>query len=292
VQFLVLVGEEKLLREIQDAIDRHGLTDVQVKPVPDRTSALEGAIEDFAPHILHFFCHGSASLGVAQLEVATALDWMTTGKDTGSLGLGVDALSRIPAMKQVWLVTLNCCEGGKAANNLHSMAHALVSYGIPAAVGMLEPINADDAHEFCEGFYQAIFRKLDTVLDGVAVGKSAEVEWAEALRLPRGNLRENHANDPINHREWALPVLYVRPEVFYVRKLEELHLQTGVVGGVAPEPVSPDVRKRIEVVAGALRALPPDSPEEARQQLLLEVLADVPESLRPDSSGNFPDGGD
>jgi hypothetical protein len=84
----------------------------------------------------------------------------------------------------------------------------------------------------------------------------------------------------------------VRPQEFKVLKLEEWHLQTGVVGEVAPEPVSPDVRKRIEVVAGALRALPPDSPEEARQQLLLEVLADVPESLRPDSSGNFPDGGD
>ena len=36
------------------------------------------------------------------------------------------------------------------------MAHALVAGGVPAAVGMIEAIDAADAHEFASVFYPAL----------------------------------------------------------------------------------------------------------------------------------------
>ena len=184
--------------------------------------------------------------------------------------LRIDQLAGMAAMKRVWLITLNCCEGGRATGDLHSMAHILVAEGrIPAAIGSLEPLDAADASEFSAAFYPAVFDSLSGVLANNEPGE-CELEWAEALRLPRTGLCELHGNEPRNHRQWALPVLYVRPESFRLKKLP----------GVAPE-----MRIYAEKVAGALRALPPDAPEQVRDQLLA-LLDGYPESLRPDRFGN------
>lgn len=278
VELLVLVGEQALLESINQDI-ANGLEGVKVAPIPDRTSELENLIGDeFRPQILHFFCHGSTSHGIPRLELATILDWMQN-KASGSLKVKVDDLLGIPAFTDTWLVTLNCCEGGKAEENMHSMAHSLVANGVPSAVGVLEPFDAADAHEFCGGFYPAIFKKLHRITSAAPADGFIELEWADALRPPRMNLNQKHGDDPVNHREWALPVMYVRPESFRLR-VKPADMDTEALEAM---------KLRAEEVAGSLSALPPDSPIEFRQALL-DLLDDLPDSLKPDLHGVFHNG--
>jgi hypothetical protein len=279
IEVMVYVGQQSLINAIEDEILNEGLTGVRVQPLPELTGDIETAVEDFAPHLVHFFCHGSTAHGVAELELATLLDELQQ-KQSGSVRLQVNQLVNIPAMERAWLVTLNCCEGGRATGDLHSMAHSLVASGIPAAVGSLEPIDAADAHDFSTYFYPTIFSNLRKILADNPDGKSSELEWAEALRSPRTGLCERHNNDPGNYRQWTLPVLYVRPEPFYVKR---------AAVGIDSEDLRL-MKIRAETVAGALRALPPDTPEEVRTQLLA-LLKDFPDSLKTDRFGNFGDEG-
>lgn len=280
IEVKVFVGEQPLLDSIRDEIQNQGLAGVQVAPLPEHIYEIEEALEGFAPHLVHFFCHGSTAHGVSELELATILDRQQRNA-AGSIRLQVDQLANMPGMGQVWLVTLNCCEGGRPTSDFHSMAHSLVASGIPAAVGSLEPIDAADAHEFCASFYPTVFNRLQTQLGGIQPGQAVEVEWAKTLRPPRIGLCQRHQNDPGNFRQWALPVLYLRPDIFRVRKVE---------GGIDLETIE-KMKARAEMVAGALRALPPGTPEVVLDQLLA-ILENLPEELRPDRNGNFPNPGE
>jgi hypothetical protein len=278
IELFVLVGEQTLFDTINQEI-ANGLQGVQVEPVPDRTSELENLIGDeFRPQILHFFCHGSTSLGLPRLELATILDWRQENPG-GSLKVEVNELLGLLAMQEIWLVTLNCCEGGKAEENMHSMAHRLVAHGVPAAVGVLEPFDAADAHEFSAGFYPAIFTKLQRLIEQAADDGVIEMEWADALRPPRKNLCQKHGDDPSNHREWALPVMYVRPEPFRLR----------VVPPDLNQEVLQNMKLKAQEIAGILSTMPPTSPVTYRQALL-DLLADLPDAIKPDLYGNFQDG--
>lgn len=141
-------------------------------------------------------------------------------------------------------------------------------------------IAAADAHEFCQGFYPTVFSRLHKVLGGMQNGQAAEFEWVEALRPPRTGLCQMHQNDPENFRQWALPVIYVRPEIFRVSK---------AAAGNDPAAFK-EMTGRAEMVASALRALPPGPPAEVRKQLLA-LLAGLRPELRPDPNGNFSAGG-
>ena len=52
-------------------------------------------------------------------------------------------------------------------------------------------------------------------------------------------------------------------------------------------------RAKAETVAGLLAALPPDTPESARERMLalLDEAPAVPQALRPDRRGRFGQGG-
>jgi len=270
IELAVFAGEEDLLAAIQKGIDHGTVTGVRAAPIPQNSVQVAAAFDAFKPHILHLFCHGSAAFGKSQIELATITDW-DLGKS--SVLLGVKEL--LPALRSVWLVTLNCCEGGKSVGNVHSMAHRLVVEGAPAAVGMLEPIDAGDAHEFCGAFYSAVFQTLRRIQEAPA-GMEVEIEWVEALYPPRSVLSESHPL-PVNRPEWTLPVLYVRPGEFRVTR-----------EAAAPDPgVQEVLRRKVDLVAGILRELPPDTPEGVRDQIL-DTLAGVPSALRPDRGGNFP----
>jgi hypothetical protein len=205
---LLLVGEETLHDAVQAEIAGGALTGVTVKLLESSVDKLEATLDAFKPHLLHFFCHGAVDHGVSRLEVATALDW-AAGVDVASLVLPVEQLIALPAMRQTWLVVLNCCEGGAATAQLHSMAHTLVARGAPAAVGMLEPIAAADAHRFCAGFYPALFREIGQALAQSSSALPAPIEWSLPLRAAR--IQINSGVDPKSERTWALPVLYARP---------------------------------------------------------------------------------
>ena len=277
-------GEEALLELIKGEIAA-GLKGVRVDPVPDRGSGLERELNEFGPHILHFFCHGSASHGLPRLEIATILDWMQ-GSETGSLKLSVSELQNMRALSDVWLVVLNCCESGRAEEHTHSIAHMLVANVVPAAIGTLEPFDVSDADELCTGFYPLLFDELARSLHDDNGDSWVELEWATALRGARRSLSEKHDNDPSNHREWALPVLYVRPQPWLLKK----------PSAIAPAAAhDADLierwQQKSEVVAGHLKALPPDSDMDVREAIL-NVLAGAPDWLKPDLFGNFAGGDD
>jgi hypothetical protein len=280
VELSLLIGEEALFGTITQEIANEHLPGITVAPMPMQTEDIKKAVNAFSPHILHFFTHGSVDYGSATLQMGHFGD---AGLPNGSISLSTSELTRFAAMKTVWLVTLNCCDSGRAVPEMHSMAHRLVAQGVPAALGMMEPIAPADAHELCGAFYRAIFEYLVDRLK-IAPGDQVEVEWSKVLHPARSALKTLHIaqGQPDTRREWTLPVLYVRIEPFYVSR--------GNVGaapvpaGVMP-PVA-DVVRRVETVAGFLRALPPDAPAEMRRQALA-ILADVTESLRPDSFGMF-----
>lgn len=278
IEVKLFVGQKPVLDAVRKEI-AGGLAHVEAAPLPDRVMEIEDALEAFSPHVVHFFCHGSTAHGVSELELATLLDHLQLNA-AGSIRLQIDQLAGMPGMKRAWMVTLNCCEGGRPTSDLHSMAHSLVASGIPAAVGSLEPIDAGDANEFCVSFYPTVFDRLQKQLEGIPSGQTVEVEWAEALRPPRTGLCQKHQNDPGNFRQWALPVLYLRRELFRVKKADS---------GMDPRSLEDleEMKTRAEMVARALRALPPATPEETRDQLLA-ILADLPGELRPDRYGNFP----
>lgn len=276
VELSVLVGEEDLLAAIRKDIQDRTVTGVRVDAV--RNSVEIGtAVDSFKPHILHFFCHGSANFGKPQLELATIAD---RDLGTSSVVLGIKQLTGFPALRDVWLVTLNCCEGGKAASDLHSMAHRLVAAGVPAAVGMLEPIDAGDAHAFCGAFYTAALRTVRRFLQDTPEGGTGEIEWAEALHPPRF-LLSGSGPGPVNSPEWTLPVLYVRPERFQVKR--------GAPAAALSPQILETMKRQAEAVAATLRGLPPDTPPEVRDQILA-LLAGIPPELRPDRNGNFSGG--
>ena len=274
VELSVFFGEEDLLAAVRQEVEQGTVTGVRQVGAINDPAGIEAAIDELKPHILHFFCHGSANVGKPQLELAKIAD-QDLGKS--SVILGINKLAGFAALRNVWLVTLNCCEGGKSAANLHSMAHQLVANVVPAAVGMLEPIDAGDSHRFCGAFYAAVFRTVRQLVENPPPGKSAEIEWVATLHPPRSLLSQSDPG-PLNRVEWTLPVLYVRPERF------EVTLQA------LPSPeVQQSMKLRAEAVATVLRGLAPDTPAGLRDEILA-TLNDLPPALRPDRNGNFPGG--
>jgi hypothetical protein len=288
VELLLLVGEESLHDAMQAEITRGALTGVTVKLIESSADKLEAALDAFQPHLLHFFCHGAVDHGVSRLKVATALDW-AAGADVASLVLPVEQLIALPAMRQSWLVVLNCCEGGAATTQLHSMAHTLVARGAPAAIGMLEPIAAADAHRFCAGFYPAIFREIGQALAQSSSAQPAPIEWSMSLRAAR--IQIHSGVDPKSERTWALPVLYARPERFQIVRADQPAITPGQPAPTVPKGVAAlqAMLQRAQEVADFLRTLPLDAPASIRTRALalLDEEPPVPPDLRPDMFGKF-----
>src|SRR5260221_12689448 len=152
VHVKAVIGDERAFDKINEIQDDDKLVFI---PLENRID-LFAQIDDFGPQIVHFFCHGSAEYGEPRLELGTFRDIAPHS----SVLLTVQDLLANAGLRDAWLVTLNCCEGGAATQEVHSLTHSLVSEGVYAAVGMLEAVDALDAHEFCKYFYQAIFDRL------------------------------------------------------------------------------------------------------------------------------------
>lgn len=282
IRLSLLIGEEELYDAITAEITDEALIDICVQPMPQRIDRLKSLVDREAPHIIHFFSHGSVGYGSAALQMAHFRD---VGALNGSLTLPISELLGFEAMRSVWMVTLNCCDSGRAVPEMHSMAHRLVANGVPAALGMMEPISPDDAHELCGAFYESMFAYLRHQHSKIAAGGQIELEWSQLLHPARSALRDLHISQglPESRREWTLPVLYVRPEPFYVSG------GGAVVAGapVAPHPPAGEVSlARVETVTGFLRSLPPDAPRDLRAQAL-SLLDNVAPHLRPDEFGIF-----
>jgi hypothetical protein len=76
-----------------------------------------------------------------------------------------------------WLVVLNACESAATGDSgAQSVAVALVYDGVPAVVGMREPVVSSDAACFTRSFYSTLVATLDPVLEGTE--KTLTVDWS------------------------------------------------------------------------------------------------------------------
>lgn len=183
-------------------------------------------IRNFAPHILHFFCHG-ASNPVPRLDVSNVKNWVL-GKQGGIQIEGSQLKQRADPHDTIWLVTLNCCESAQSSNGTGflslPMACSLVSSGFPVVVGMREQIAEDFAHDFCRLFYEALLDDFGRRLDNAKKEKGvADVHWACALFAARQKIcemvdSENGISEvAASAKEWTIPVIHTRLETFRLR---------------------------------------------------------------------------
>jgi hypothetical protein len=216
-----------------------------VEWVPDNDLDLVDAIQRFAPHVLHFFCHGSTEQG-PHLQIATRKSWPhMTGQ--GDVTLDPSQLRPLAGAEEPpWLITLNCCEGAAGGRDTRSLARSLVDLGFPVVAGMREAVPSADANVFCQSLYEAVIDELARCLKVAA--PTVEIEWCKALCRPRRRLLGHYTGGSAGaeaSKPWTLPVLYVRPDTFRLR-----------VG-------RPDEAKRqaqLDVLRGLLtRAYPPDA---------------------------------
>ena len=214
VEILALVGEPHLEQQIADE-QRPGVQVFGI-PGPEDDEALRTLVRTFKPHILHFFSHGSILSG-AHLELATQADWISEAT-VSSLFLEPNQVAALgDPVERPWLAVLNCCQGATAEGEIHSLASDLVyTGGFPAVVGMREPIASDDASQFTERFYPALFEAVGRI----AGGASGTLDWSGLLVGPRRGLIQRQGGlfsaAAAERHEWTLPVLYLRPEEFQV----------------------------------------------------------------------------
>ncbi len=121
VDLHVYVCEEDLKTQIQD-LKEPWIT----VGFLEEDRALFDRIKDFKPQLLHFFCHGVADTPPF-LQIGTRLDWRT--KENGSINIEASQLrDRADPDQNVWLITLNCCEGAaqpaESANGSRSRSMA------------------------------------------------------------------------------------------------------------------------------------------------------------------------
>jgi hypothetical protein len=195
-------------RELYDAIeaDRPEWASCQLLSGDD---TVKRALNGFDPHLVHFFCHGTAR-PQPLLELATPL-----GHDAGASDIRLDGTALKDAAPLAWLATLNCCSGASDAEGVRGLASELVMHShYPAAIGMREPIADRDAHLFCERFYSEVFAWLAAAFKA---GTPFDAEWANPLCQARRALCNAYANGlgpkpaAARHRKWTVPILCVEP---------------------------------------------------------------------------------
>jgi hypothetical protein len=221
VQVRALVCEDALLRFIKGLPGGWASADYAT----DKATLLR-EIATFKPHLLHFFCHGTAE-SPPRLIVGTRADW--EGFQDGSIPLEVEDLrGSADPQHDVWLVTLNCCESAARAADGHRLGSALVAAGFPAVIGMRERIASNIANVFCGGLYRELLKLIGKAQPGQP---AAEVEWGAALAHARGQLVTTVApaqpwtQAAGSNREWTIPVFYTRPGEFRVLRVPGLNLQ-------------------------------------------------------------------
>ncbi|WP_405400424.1 CHAT domain-containing protein [Streptomyces microflavus] len=186
---------------------------ITVQELPGTEPDLTRCIATARPHILHLLGHGGVRAGEPVFSFVTAADQAAEmageSAGTGSLVLSVQNLAGILKPCAPWLVILGACRTA-AATQRRSLAHELVSLGIPAAVGMRRNVGLGVADQFCRAFYPEVVSLIATAIRS---GRVQTIDWAAALTPPRKVLA---GSDPEQADEWTDPVLYVQHSPFLV----------------------------------------------------------------------------
>jgi hypothetical protein len=274
VQASIYLGEQDLLDEAQRDIAAGNLLGVTVRPIPATAVAIEQALKNDRPQLLHFFCHGHADAGIQLLELASISDHDIEAQN-GSIYLSIERLVEVLlATGTVWATILNSCSGARQVPRLYSMSGTLAKAASPITIGMAEPITDVDATLFARAFYETAFELLRQSLGQLGPGLIAMIDLGPAVGHARKELYSQYMAGPAEaFGQWCLPILYQRKEPLRVARMEH-----------------PQIQQRIEAVAQALRALPATAPVTIRTQLLAILDQDpkVPDALRPDRFGNPP----
>ncbi len=272
----VMVGEPSLLAAIAADVAA-GLADIDVAALEKAPTRVIQDIRDWQPNIVHVFSHGRSDATGQGIELANGVDY-ANGATTGSVRISVDQLESLGAsLTNPWLLVLNCCSGGQAATNLQSIAYRVVSNGFPAAVAMLEPVDAGDAHEFARAFYRSLFASLAKAAQALQQAARVPFEWSEAMVDARAAISEQHNSDANNAREWTLPVLYVRG-------IEPFTFDRPPPGSEADTSV---FKAKARTVAEWLQAVGQQKDETVRQSIMASALDDVPKAFWPKVDGTF-----
>jgi hypothetical protein len=229
IRMKVLVCEEDLKTAI-DAEKQDWIETGLLATEDEQQRDLFQIIRDFSPHMLHFFCHGAAT-PFPRLEVGTQLDWER--EQAGSIQIeGMQLRQKADPNKNIWLITLNCCEsamnGETGGSRSLPMASSLVTAGFPAVVGMRERVESDLAHLLCHEFYDTLFGDLTQrikAIEKVDAGAVKEIHWACALYSARQRIcrtldkdeKRTFTESAGNLKEWTIPVLFTRLQPFGLR---------------------------------------------------------------------------
>ncbi|WP_256840295.1 CHAT domain-containing protein [Ornithinimicrobium faecis] len=217
VELLVLVSEDSLHEEISAA----GLDWVTVEFVSSTVAGIAQRLQPFNAHVLHLFCHGISTGTSPHLQVAVRSDWLT-GTASSLLVEAQDLRAFNPPVDSLpWLVVLNSCETAAAGGDESARSVALdliTTGGVPAVVGMREPIRSADAVLFTRAFYDQLLPEVAHLLDPAA--EAAPIEWARLVMGARAQIAEQY--EPLEaqrgtRKEWTLPVVYTRSASFQVQ---------------------------------------------------------------------------
>ena len=263
VSILLLSGEEALIETALADIAAGTAPELEAAElIPGTVSELGARIAEFDPHVLHFFCHGSAT-PTPRLQIALK-DGFIPGAQASGLKLEASQFVEFRDTRKTsdrpWLVVLNCCEGGAAdpTSAARSLALDLTFDGVAAAViGMREPVTPTVATMLTTKLYDALLRDLSGRLTEQASGVAA-VDWARLAVDARnalatdlhGNLSRSEA--AATTKEWTLPVVYLRPQQFWVQTKAAAPVAAPgdpVVRGAARDASMESRTKRLEFTA-------------------------------------------
>lgn len=258
VQLLVIVSEEALFDEIRQAIVEGVVTSTEVVLLPQDLDELQERVQAFRPQVLHFFCHGSTE-GGPHVELAVKTDW-DVGFAQKSLIVEPSQIRDFTSRTETpWLAVMNCCDSAVPGGpeHLQSLALNLVyDGGIPAVVGVREPVASDDASLFTGAFYTSLGRDLAARM-GAGEAAAEPVDWARFVVDARKRIAYEHSGRHTlkmaasSMKEWTLPVIYVQPQPFILLSSD----------AEAAPPVAPETaRLEVTLLEGLLAKLPPDTP--------------------------------
>lgn len=200
VDALVLVDSLALVGTVTTA----ALPGVTAELTPQFPDELVLRIGQHLPHVVHIFCHGNPD-GGGQLEIAHT----QTALGVKPLTIGAGELA--PALASAWLVTLNACgSGGAAESGSSSFACTLVEQGVPCVVGMRQRIGADVANAFTGAFLSGALAEFDRAWTSGA--ETWTPQFGPALTSARSRIVATIGLSQVNAGEkkaWTLPIMCV-----------------------------------------------------------------------------------
>ena len=263
---------------------------VQIHTLPPDEAAFAQALEQRPAQIIHFFCHGRLNASIQALEFATIAGWQSQGLDDGELrapGAEADAsvssnpqdalflqVNKLPSMlgvKQAWAIVLNCCEGATATARVHSMARNLVADGVPACLGMAEPIASSEASLISAAVYSALFKALAPVFQRPVNAAPLDVDFDGAGVAARLALSGFYGPTSRDYSRWLLPRLYINADGLLAQR---------VSGGA---DAASKMQIRLQTVADFERNLV-NPPQQTLRELVdyLNEAPAVPDAVRPE----------